>query len=653
MEFRALPMTVCAALLALVVHGSALAQVGDERILAARAALERNDRATLEQLAARPEGHPLDAYVDYWLWLNRIERDPLLDRAGLEAFLTRQPSKVIGDRLRMAWSKRLAGENDWRTIQSLHAAIERPDDEQTCLGQRAALELGAKAAVAEARAGWLERPLQRQGCADLQQRLVSGGLIEEDLIWLRLQRDIDSRTPQNAVTVARWLAPASMPPAGSLERLIANPATFLATLPTAAGQRSAQELLLAAIVRISRDDAGQAYVRLIERGNELNDEQRAFAYAALGLHGAQSRLPQAYDWYRAAGTLPLSDLQRSWRVRAALRVQNWNGVAESIDALPQSERELPAWVYWRGRAHAAQGDRSTAQRLWQGIAGDTSYYALLAAEELGQRFQPPRRDTPASDADRSRARSDPAVQRALAFYRMRLNTEAVREWIVAVRDREPGFLIAVAEIAEASQLYDRSINTAELAQSKQTRGSHFGLRFPQPYRDLIEPQARANGLDLGWVYGLMRQESRFMIPARSSAGAQGLMQVMPATGDWVARRIGLSGYSRARLADPQTNVLLGTSYMSIITADLDHHPVLVTAGYNAGPGRARRWQGEQALEGAIYAETIPFEETRDYVHKVLANNVIYSAIIDGKPQSLKSRLGTVGPAPAAATSFNP
>ena len=651
MKFRALPMTVCAALLALVLHGSAQAQVGDERILAARAALERNDRPTLEQLAARPEGHPLDAYVDYWLWLNRIDRDPLLDRAGLDAFLARQPSKVIGDRLRMAWSKRLARENDWRTIQILHTAIERPDDEQTCLGQRAALELGAKA-VPEARAGWLERPLQQQGCADLQQRLVSGGLIEEDLIWLRLQRDIDSRTPQNAITVARWLPPASTPPAGSLERLIADPAAFLATLPPAAGQRSAQELLLAAIVRISRDDAGQAYVRLVERGNELQDEQRALAYAALGLHGAQSRLPQAYDWYRAAGTLPLSDLQRGWRVRAALRTQNWAGVAESIDALPQSERELPVWVYWRGRAHAALGDRNTAHRLWQDMAGDTSYYALLAAEELGQRFQPPRRDTPVSDADRSRARVDPALQRALAFYRMRLNTEAVREWIVGVRDREPGFLIAAAEIAEASQLYDRSINAAELAQGKQARGSHFALRFPQPYRDLIEPQVRASGLELGWVYGLMRQESRFMIPARSPVGAQGLMQVMPATGDWVARRIGLSGYSRARLADPQTNVLLGTSYMSIITADLDYHPVLATAGYNAGPNRARRWQGEQALEGAIYAETIPFEETRDYVHKVLANNVIYSAIIDGKPQSLKSRLGVVGPAPTA-TSFNP
>jgi soluble lytic murein transglycosylase len=125
------------------------------------------------------------------------------------------------------------------------------------------------------------------------------------------------------------------------------------------------------------------------------------------------------------------------------------------------------------------------------------------------------------------------------------------------------------------------------------------------------------------------------------------MQVMPATGRWVARKIGLTGYHPGRLADPRTNVLLGTSYMRLILEDLDYHPVLASAGYNAGPGRARRWRGEKPLEGAIYAETIPFDETRDYVKKVMANAVIYAAMLEGQPQSLKARLGTVAPRPAS------
>ena len=134
-----------------------------------------------------------------------------------------------------------------------------------------------------------------------------------------------------------------------------------------------------------------------------------------------------------------------------------------------------------------------------------------------------------------------------------------------------------------------------------------------------------------------------MSHAASSAGAQGLMQVMPATGRWVARKIGMTDYRRSRLQDPHTNVLLGTSYMRIVLDDLDDHPVLAAAGYNAGPGRAKRWRDGRSLEGAVYAETIPFDETREYVKKVMANAVIYAALMEGRPQSLKARLRQVDP----------
>jgi len=142
----------------------------------------------------------------------------------------------------------------------------------------------------------------------------------------------------------------------------------------------------------------------------------------------------------------------------------------------------------------------------------------------------------------------------------------------------------------------------------------------------------------------MRQESRFVPAARSSAGAQGLMQVMPATGRWVARKIGVRGFSLKWLRKPENNVMIGTNYMRMILQGLDNHPVLASAGYNAGPGRARRWRDPKPLEGAIYAETIPFDETRGYVKKVMANAVVYGAMFEGRPQSLKKRLGTVEPA---------
>ena len=200
-------------------------------------------------------------------------------------------------------------------------------------------------------------------------------------------------------------------------------------------------------------------------------------------------------------------------------------------------------------------------------------------------------------------------------------------------------LLAAASLARNSNVLDRSISA-----SVRTVMQHdFALRYPAPFRDLVDPQANRLALDHGWVYGLMRQESRFIMDAKSTVGAKGLMQLMPKTARWVAKKIGLKSYQPAKVAEMNTNVTLGTHYLSMVLASLDNQPVLAVAAYNAGPGRARRWRAEQPLEGAIYVETIPFNETRDYVKKVMSNAVYYSALFEDKQLSLKSRIGVVGP----------
>jgi soluble lytic murein transglycosylase len=207
-------------------------------------------------------------------------------------------------------------------------------------------------------------------------------------------------------------------------------------------------------------------------------------------------------------------------------------------------------------------------------------------------------------------------------------------------------LLAAAELARRNDVFDRTISTAE-----KTLAEHdYSLRYLAPYRDAILPKTQALALDDSWVYGLMRQESRFVISARSGVGARGLMQVMPATARIVARKIGLTGYRPGRADDMETNIALGTNYLKIVLESLDNHPVLACTAYNAGPGRAKRWRGDRPLEGAIYAETIPYSETRDYVKKVMTNSVYYSALFEEKPRTLKSRLGVIKPRVAADNS---
>jgi len=276
------------------------------------------------------------------------------------------------------------------------------------------------------------------------------------------------------------------------------------------------------------------------------------------------------------------------------------------------------------------------------ISGGHHFYGQLAAEELGMPLVIPPKAAPPTKKELADVASLGGIRRALALYRLGLRNEATAEWVWTVRSMEDRELLAAAELARKNGIWDRAINTAD----KTVFLHDFGMRYLAPYGKVLSEQARIRQIDEPWVLGLVRQESRFIADARSSAGASGLMQLMPATARWVARKIGMKGYHSANVNQPRVNVTLGTFYLRHVLGGLDSSPVLAAAAYNAGPGRARRWLAETPLEGAIYIETIPFEETRDYVKKVMANTVYYDALSGGERRSLKSRLGTVQGVPS-------
>jgi soluble lytic murein transglycosylase len=208
-------------------------------------------------------------------------------------------------------------------------------------------------------------------------------------------------------------------------------------------------------------------------------------------------------------------------------------------------------------------------------------------------------------------------------------------------------LLAAAEYARRQGVLDRMINTSE-----RTKGEFdFTQRFPSPFSDTMVRYAAPLGLDPHWIYGLIRQESRFIMDARSSVGASGLMQLMPATARYVARKLNVANFTPQRVNELDINLQLGTGYLKMVLEDLDGSPLLATAAYNAGPGRPRAWRSSltRTVEGAIFAETIPFNETRDYVKKVMSNAIYYAALSDHKAPSLKAKLGSVAPKPSGTT----
>jgi soluble lytic murein transglycosylase len=363
-------------------------------------------------------------------------------------------------------------------------------------------------------------------------------------------------------------------------------------------------------------------------------------------------MPEANGWFsQVKRDKVLTDELLGWKVRAALRAPkgaDWKNVLEAVKGMSEDGQANPAWMYWRARALLAtrpsEAERAEAARLLTAIASPREFYGQLAMEELGQLVTVPAPPQPLTDEERKAARQDPGLNRALYAISIGLRSEGNREWNYWTNLHSPGGmgdrqLLAAAEFACDREVWDRCINTSE----RTTTAFDVGQRYPTPFRDAVLKRAGEISLDPAYVYGLIRQESRFIMDARSGVGASGLMQVMPATARWTARKLGMDSFKTDQLHDRDVNIAIGTGYLKLVLDDFGGSLPMAAAAYNAGPSRPRAWRNGPVMEGAAWAENVPFAETRDYVKKVLANTTFYAALLTGQPQSLKARLGRIGP----------
>jgi soluble lytic murein transglycosylase len=632
--YRFLPLQRLACLLAALISLPALAWERD--FLAAREAYQKGRFDRFEQHARRlPADHLLQPYLQFW----RLKANNANHEARTR-FIAQYPDSVLAETLRADLAREAARRGDWPAYDRWSAQLARKDLELQCLDLHAGLARGETPSRAQVLPLYRTGSDRPSGCENLFARLFELGLLTAedryarlrlalDANNLRLARELDAALPEGERLAANSLGRAQQAP----ERLVAE----------APDNRAQAEVALYALTQVAKKDLDAA-VRLWENHQDKYGvlEQR-YGWGQLALQAARRHDERALEWFGRAG-LQLSEAQLVWRARASLRAGRWAELLATILAMPPELQEEPVWRYWRGRAHKALGAGFQANQIFARLSREHHYYGLLAEEELPLRLETRPADYRVSEDEVSRVESLPGIRRALMLRDIGLMANAVAEWDWALRGQDDVTLLAAAEIARRRQWYDRAIVTAE-----RTRELHdFDLRYLTPYRDLAQARAREFGLDEAWIYGLMRQESRFVAHARSSAGAQGLMQIMPATAAWIARQLG-DGRGRPDVNHPETNVRYGSFYLKRVLDDLQGSPVLATAAYNAGPGRARRWQAAAPLEGAVYIETIPFLETREYVKKVMANAMHYSQRLGLERTALKERLGIVPPRQAART----
>ena len=608
----------------------------DEQFLAALAAFRAGDALRLARLAEALADHPLESYVAYWRLRQRLDDTASGD---VRAFFARHAGSVLADRLRADWLRELGKRGDWANFSLELAPLVQDDLEIRCYTWLSRLARNDLSALDASREMWAEPKEWPAGCARLAEAMAAGGHLGAERAWQRVRLLLNLGQLSAARSALGYLPAAEAIDEALLNQAATAPQKLLARLPEDFSRRPVREAVMFAVVRLARTDLrGAADVMRNTLDARLSPAERRHVWGWLGLEAARRHLPEALEWYARSDEAALTDEQLAWKARAALRAGDWKALRAAIDRMSVAAHADEAWAYWYGRALAAEGNAAGARAYFLRISALPTFYGILAAEENGESMMLPAAAYEPTEADLAELRRVPGVARALHLNRLGLRWETYREWAFTVRTLEDRQKLAAAELARRAEMYDRAINTADLTSTVH----NFRLRYLTPYRDAFKAQAQAFELDEAWVLGLVRQESRFIAQAKSSAGAQGLMQLMPATARWVARKIGYPGYSPARVHELDTNITLGTSYLKMVLDDLGH-PVLATAAYNAGPGRARRWRDVKPLEGAVFIETIPFSETRDYVKKVMANKMYYARLLHGSTPPLKQRIGTIAP----------
>lgn len=638
----------------------------DELVMRAAEANRSNDWKKLQTILPQVAGHPMEPWVHYWSVRSRL-RDATANE--VRAVFQRWPGSYVEDRLRNDWLLVLGARKDWQTFSEEYPRFIMRDDPQVLCYALLIDHRNSYNAVPQARTEFLKiraAGVNENGCNMLASVLFNEKKLSASDIWIKARR----LTELNRISATQAVVAIVQPNMDStIKSLMDDPGKWLnsqkspRTDSKTPVQASNAELITLALIRWAAKDPEAAVTAMRNDWKDtLSEEQKAWVYGVAGRVTAIRLDPKALQYYDlSAKAQDLNDEVVEWHARARLRAasisqksQDWTKLVVVIDAMPEELRTQDRWVFWKAIAITqvyAQETRNHPLRLQahdmlESIAGYDGFYPQLATEELGRAITLPPPPLKPTQTEMNEAMDTPGLMRALYALRMGLRSEGLREWNWNLRGRDDRQLQAASQLACDQHIWDRCINTSERARALY----NVEQRYPMPYYDLVVSRADEVGLDPAYVFGLIRQESRFIADIKSSVGATGLMQLMPATAKWTAKEIGMTDFKPTMVTNPEVNIALGTAYLKLSIEEFGGSEALAAAGYNAGPGRPRRWRQGVTLDGAVWAENVPFNETRNYVQTVLSAAVVYNMLLTEQPQSLRARLGDIGPAPSNTAS---
>lgn len=621
-----------------VAHATSL-PVYRARYEQALSALKAGEYGRFRRLYAQERGYIIRPYLRYHELKDRLRHDR---PASVARFLARHGHLPVAPRLRIAWLRYLSRHHRLRTFQAFYVPVLNDHPHLYCQELVAEQSLGHPV-LAAVRALWMTGLPLPALCRPVTRALRQSGAETPARCWRRTRRAMRAGNQALVARMVPRLAAAQRPWAQRWLLMAAHPAYALAHINYPLISRQSRAIVRAGVVALANRSptlAMHVWQQLRARYQFLGEDNE-YVLRGIGLAAAADHLPQAVGWLAATDPAPTDRRLQTWRVRAALRERAWPQVLMFIGAMPAAERHHKEWQYWRARALAKTGHTRQAHALLARLATHASYYGFLAADRLGLPYHMVNIPLTAPAALLRAVARAPAVVMAHELYRLHQHREAWAQWWYALRNRPLAQIRAAALLAARWGWYPGAILTI----AGTGAGHALALRFPIPYRSLIFADARANHLDPAWVYGIIRQESAFMLDARSDVGALGLMQLMPQTGFIAAREMHLDITGDRDLLAVANNVDIGTRYLAdVLSQERGQEPV-ATAAYNAGPNAVAQWLPvRRPLAADIWIDTIPYRQTRDYVKSVLAFTAVYDFLLNGRDDGLRSRMAAVPPA---------
>lgn len=585
----------------------------------AQLALSKNDASLYLNNRAALRHYPLTPYLAYDELTQRLAS---ASNDEVEKFLLEHGDLPQIKWMKLRWLRLLSERQEWPLFLRYYS----PDlnfTELDCLLSQYQVQSGqTQAAFATAEKLWLNAQSQPNACDPLFDSWRAAGHLSEDKIWQRLKLATDARNYGVSAYLVKLLS-ARQSQGQLLVDVAKKPEKLKQTQAFSAKDPQTAEVIALGLRKLATQDLDDS-VRLLQHYQQQVRFSTADQLALANDIGL--RLAKRFD-PRALAIMQKYDpqLQNSnlteWRVRLLLRLGHWDEAYKLTRQLPAALAQSNRWKYWQARSlQLAQPNSQQPLVLYQPLARERDFYGFMAADRAEQPYQLKHQALALTPKTIQKVRNAAGIKRALEFKARDEMTEAHREWYHVSNTFNRDELVAQARLAYDMGWYFPAIRTISKAQY----WDDLEIRFPMAHQSNFVAEAKNRGLHSSWMFAVTRQESAFMIQAKSHVGAMGLMQLMPATAKETAQRYGIPLASPQSAVIPEVNIQLGAAYLNQVLAQFNGNRVLASAAYNAGPGRVRQWlRDAKHLPYDVWVESIPFDETRLYVQNVLTYSVIY------------------------------